>query len=66
LGFSAGSRLFPKNRSVYLYATIDANYFYSNNGQTLGPDKLTLAFGSSDELQKHQLWPGLCVGLKLK
>ena len=66
LGFSAGTRLFPKNRSVYLYATIDANYFYSNNGQTLGPDKLTLAFGSSNELQKHELWPGLSVGLKLK
>ena len=36
VGFMVGSRLFPKNRSVYLYATIDVNYFYSNNGQSLG------------------------------
>jgi hypothetical protein len=66
IGFTAGSRLFPKNRSVYLFATVDANYFYSNNGQTLGPEKLMLTFRKEDELQKHELWPGLRVGLKLK
>lgn len=66
IGFTAGSRFFPKNRSVYLFATIDANYFYSNNGQTLGPDKYTLVLGGDDDQQKHELWPGFSVGLKLR
>lgn len=66
LGFSIGSRLFPKNRSVYLYATVDANYFYSNNGQSLGHEKLMLSFGSSDDQHRHEIWPGLSIGLKIK
>jgi hypothetical protein len=66
IGFTAGSRLFPKNRSIYLFATIDANYFYSNDGQSLGPDKLSMAFVGDDELIKHELWPGISIGMKLK
>ena len=65
LGYSIGSRIVPKNRSVYLYATLDINYFYSNDGQTLGPEKLMIAFNSTDELTRHELWPGLSIGLKL-
>jgi hypothetical protein len=66
IGFTAGSRLFPKNRSVYLFATVDANYFYSNNGQTLGPENLTLSFGEGEGVKTHELWPGISIGLKLK
>lgn len=66
IGFSFGSRIIPKNRSVYLYGTLDANYFYSNNGQTLGPEKLMLSFGSTDGGRRHEIWPGLIIGLKLK
>lgn len=66
VGFSAGSRLFPKNRSVYLFATIDANYFFSNDGQSLGPDGFALSFKDENKRQNHELWPGFNVGIKLR
>jgi hypothetical protein len=65
IGYSIGSRIIPKNRSVYLYATIDMNYFYSNDGQSLGPDKIMIAFNSNDDLIKHELWPGISIGIKI-
>ncbi len=66
IGFSFGSRIFLKNRSFYPYITLDVNYFYSNNGQTLGPDKLMLSFGGTEGRKKHELWPGISIGLKIK
>ncbi len=66
LGITAGTRIFPKNRSIYLYASIDANYFYSNNGQSLGPDKMTVDQSPVDTNITQEFWPGLSVGLKLK
>lgn len=66
VGCSFGFRIFPKNRSVYLYATLDANYFYSNNGQSLGPKNFMLQFGRADDQKRHELWPGLGIGLKIK
>lgn len=67
IGLSFGSRIFLKNRSYYPYVTVDANYFYSNNGQTLGPEKLMLSFGSPDDGgRRHELWPGFIIGLKIK
>lgn len=65
LGYSIGSRIIPKNRSVYLYATLDINYFYSNDGQTLGPEKLMIAFNSGDAPIRHELWPGISIGIKI-
>jgi len=66
-GFTAGSRLFPKNRSVYLFASLDINYFYSNEGKTLGPDALTISFGGEEgNRQKHEIWPGLSLGVRIR
>ncbi|MEM9671202.1 MAG: LA_2272 family surface repeat-containing protein [Cyclobacteriaceae bacterium] len=65
IGLTVGSRLFYKNRSTYLYATVDANYFYSNDGQTLAPDNLSRSFGEEGDRRTHELWPGLVVGLKV-
>ena len=65
LGISAGSRIIPKNRSIYLYATLDANYFYSNDGHTLGPEKFKISLGEDDLLKGHELWLGLSIGLKI-
>lgn len=66
IGFTFGSRIFLKNRSFYPYITLDVNYFYSHNGQTLGPKKFMLPFGSEEGQKRHELWPGIIIGLKLK
>jgi hypothetical protein len=66
LGLTFGSRIFPKNRSIYLFATVDANYFYSDDGQTLGPEKLTFPQESNIVRNTHEFWPGISAGVKIK
>lgn len=64
IGLTVGSRLFYKNKSTYLYATLDANYFYSNDGQTLAPGNISRSFSEEGARRTHELWPGIAVGLK--
>ncbi|MEO0331208.1 MAG: hypothetical protein AAF223_05915, partial [Bacteroidota bacterium] len=49
IGLTVGSRLFYKNKSTYLFATLDANYFYSNDGQTLAPGNLSRSFNEAGD-----------------
>ena len=61
LSFSGGTRLSNKMRSFYLKATIDGNFHYGSNSQTLGPEKLSLREQSDNSVK--ELWPGFRIGI---
>ena len=42
------------------------NFFYSNNGKSLAPKKMSKEFNSGSELKTREMWHGFGVEILLK
>jgi hypothetical protein len=63
-GFSAGTRLHPKLRSIYVFAAVNYNFYLSDSDESVSPSFLE----SSTNIQNNRLdmWPGISIGVHIQ
>jgi hypothetical protein len=66
LNITGGSRISPKVPPIYIIGFIDLNYFYSRNGKSIAPVKMSKEFTSGNERKTGEMWPGFGIGIQIK
>jgi hypothetical protein len=63
-GFSAGTRLHPKLRSIYVFAAVNYNFYLSDSDESVSPSFLE----SSTNIQNNRLdmWPVISIGVHIQ